>query len=177
MCKKWFFSVTEEHSEFSVKVQLFWKEDICQNCVISYNFKTEIWLRVDYVLQKRGLEPVFPTFPITMKLNIPKLKKAIFEHCFQKSGFNEKQFSNKLRIKALVGWSTKKILETYFLIFTIKRFLIFNWNIAFKLATLFLIQQTLLEEITGIYEQLTPLLFHFTEKPAQFLKSDNSLHK
>ena len=34
-----------------------------------------------------------------------------------------------------------------------------------------------LEEITGIYEQLTPLLFHFTEKPAQFLKSDNSLHK
>ena len=70
-----FFSVTEEHSEFSVKVQLFWKEDICQNCVISYNFKTEIWLRVDYVLQKRGLEPVFPTFPITMKLNIPKLKK------------------------------------------------------------------------------------------------------
>ena len=153
-----FFSVTEEHSEFSVQVQLFWKEDICQNCVISYNFKTEIWLRVDYVLQKRGLEPVFPTFPITMKLNIPKLKKAIFEHCFQKSGFNEKQFSNKLRIKALVGWSTKRILETYFLIFTIKRFLIFNWNIVFKLATLFLIQQTLLDHCKYLWKK-SPVLY------------------
>ena len=27
-----------------------------------------------------------------------------------------------------------------------------------------------LEEITGIYEQLTPLLFHFTKKPAKFLQ-------
>ena len=28
----------------------------------------------------------------------------------------------------------------------------------------------MLEEITGIYEQLTPLQFHFTEKPAQILQ-------
>ena len=32
-----------------------------------------------------------------------------------------------------------------------------------------------LEEIPGIYEQLTPLLFHFTEKPAENLQRDNCL--
>ena len=34
----------------------------------------------------------------------------------------------------------------------------------------------MLEELTGIYEQLTPLQFHFTEKPARFLKSNDCLH-
>ena len=34
-----------------------------------------------------------------------------------------------------------------------------------------------LEGRTGIYEQLTPLQFHFIEKPARFLKSDNGLNK
>ena len=34
-----------------------------------------------------------------------------------------------------------------------------------------------LEEITGIFEQLTPLQFNFTEKPARFLKSDDCLYK
>ena len=28
----------------------------------------------------------------------------------------------------------------------------------------------MVEELTGIYEQLTPLQFHFTEKPAQILQ-------
>ena len=37
--------------------------------------------------------------------------------------------------------------------------------------------RTALEGITGIYEQLTPLQFLFTEKPAQILKSDNGLDK